>query len=47
MGDTDRRFKGTMRLEAVSDSQSDLADFVTRANASEGDREETDDIESR
>lgn len=43
IGDTDRRFKDTIRLEVVSDSQSDLFDFGARPNASDGDNDEIDD----
>jgi len=47
IGEIDLRFKATIRLPPVSDSLSDLPDFRPRPKASEGDREEMEDWESR
>ena len=46
MGETDRRFKLTMRLELVSDSLSDVVDLGVRTYLSDGDKEEVDERES-
>ena len=47
IGEIDLRFRATIRLPPVSESLSDLLDFRPRPKASEGDRDETEDWESR